>query len=217
MGALLQSRIWGIFYVPKTPLLESTEHYFTSPICVLRTHFSLSYRTAVIRSSLESPDPCAFNCRWNVGFRPLGADFVSFEVFRCARIRTFECMLNQSCTACLKGYSILFLKADNFGNINNKCCFQATKSLRRCGIKLCCWRSFERFSPLHWKFLITKWRTKNGQKSSIRELLAEIHIQNHRPLINFDQGLDRRFFLNFGSPFWNKKSSMGTTVWREKD
>ena len=65
-------------------------------------------------------DPCVFLGGRNVKCRLLGADFVSFEVFRCA---TFNCTLNQSCTALLRGCSILFLEADNFGNINNKCCF----------------------------------------------------------------------------------------------
>ena len=141
MGALLQSRIWGIFYVPKTPLLESTEHYFTSPICVLRTHFSLSYRTAVIRSSLESPDPCAFNCRWNVGFRPLGADFVSFETFRCAKIRIFEWTLNQCCTARLRG-----LAAPRFRK-SIILATKTTKSPKCCRGKFCCFGSFWGFFP----------------------------------------------------------------------
>ena len=45
------------------------------------------------------------------------------------------------------GWSNLFLKADNFGSITNKCCFQATKSPKSLRLKFCCWESFYPFSP----------------------------------------------------------------------
>ena len=164
--------------------LSSVLRRFVNTFC---SHFlksksdALSCRTAMFRSELESPDPCAFNDRWNVEFRPFGADCVSFEVFRCARVRNFECILNQSFAAGLRGAcSNLFLKADNFGNINNKCCFQATKSLKCCRLKLCCWESiypFSRHGHVHWNF-----SSQNGEPKISKNLRLEpLTLHKFRP------------------------------------
>ena len=84
-------------------------------------------------------------------------------------------------------------------------------------------QSFSGHGRVHWKFfIITKWRTKNRQKSSIREPLAENYegpmiLDNYNVvyllLIIFGQGLfDRGFLPIFGSPFCNKKFPMDATM-----
>ena len=110
-------------------------------------------------------------------------------------MRTFEGTLNQSFTADLReSWSNLFLKTDNFGNIRNKCCFQATKSLRAPDLNLVVGRVFTLF-PADWRFVITKGGPKIS-KSPRSEPMAE----NHWPFTIFGQKLSgRRVLISFSS------------------
>ena len=65
--------------------LSSVLRRFVNTFC---SHFlksesdALSCRTAMFRSELESPDPCAFNDRWNVEFRPWSFQMRQDQKFR---------------------------------------------------------------------------------------------------------------------------------------
>ena len=101
-------------------------------------------------------------------------DKLELIVFQMRQDENFWGVLNQSFTAGLReGWSNLFLKADNFGNTRNKCCFQATKSPRAPDLNLVVGRVFTLF-PADWRFVITKAEPKIS-KSPPSEPMAEDH------------------------------------------
>ena len=155
---------------------------------VLWTHFALiSWTVSRTRSVVARR---CFEVSWKVLI--LAPSMIGetsnfdLEVFRCARIRNFECTLNQSFAAGVSGpCSNLFLKADNFGNINNKCCFQAAKSLKCCRLKLCCWESIYPFSRQghdHWNF-----SSQIGEPKISKNLRLEPLAENHEQIHNINR------------------------------